>query len=103
MQLNCPAVQPFHFTATGVDQTSLALVILENDPQKALAKVLAELPTNWIGGVEVADDDTQLGRVICHLSTIGRTARYLLRDHFPPPELVIKPSALHFVLAQLNR
>ena len=57
MSLNCPSVQHFHVSATHVDHTHLDFVILEDDPEAALAKVLEELPSNWKGSVEVSDDD----------------------------------------------
>lgn len=58
MQVNCPTDQHFHVTARGVDQINLTFVILEDEPQNALEKVLGELPVNWIGGIEVSDDDS---------------------------------------------
>lgn len=54
----CPKNTHFHVVLMGVDQdVPESRVIVTERPHDALSIVISSLPVNWIGGIEVMDDD----------------------------------------------
>ena len=56
---HCPLENHFHVSLTNALQsTTDYLVISTERPEDALAFAISSLPADWVGGVEVCDDET---------------------------------------------
>lgn len=55
----CPVGDHFHVACRGVDdKRNHDLVVEGSNPQEALEEVLSQLETDWVGSIEVFDDQT---------------------------------------------
>lgn len=56
---NCPTEGHFHvFINNAVSEQVEHQIICVDKPEKALDLAIASLPNNWVGGIEVTDDET---------------------------------------------
>jgi hypothetical protein len=55
----CPLDNHFHVSLQPAESDlSENLVIKIARPEDALAAVISKLPSNWVGGIEISDDET---------------------------------------------